>query len=219
MGAKTWMLVWAEHDAPLALLASPVLDREATQRLASRLFPDETLTLAGEGDLSFTCPPDDEVLIGCFDGVSVIAAKECALDHPSRLPSRFIGPGTVTLHAMHSVVDWLAFAQWRDGQLRRSLSLSPDSGVLENIGTPFEFELPFWAGQHTPLDPIEIEAGETYPFPFHPLELGEAALVAFFGYQLEGFMGSAAPSLEPEAIPLLAFRRGKPERKAWWRVW
>jgi hypothetical protein len=28
----------------------------------------------------------------------------------------------VVLHAMHSVVDWLAFAVWEDGRLLRSLS-------------------------------------------------------------------------------------------------
>jgi hypothetical protein len=36
---------------------------------------------------------------------------------------------------MHSVVDWFAYAVWIDGQLRRSLSLSPDSGIMEIVGT------------------------------------------------------------------------------------
>ncbi|WP_439145646.1 DUF6928 family protein [Streptomyces canus] len=33
---------------------------------------------------------------------------------------------------MHSVVGWFAFAAWGDGRLLRSLSLSPDSGIIEN---------------------------------------------------------------------------------------
>lgn len=36
------------------------------------------------------------------------------------------------LHAMHSVVDWFAFAVWGpDGKLRRALSVSPANGVIE----------------------------------------------------------------------------------------
>jgi hypothetical protein len=34
----------------------------------------------------------------------------------------------------------------------------------------------------------EDESAPPYPFPFHPLELGEAALREFFGYQLEGYI-------------------------------
>ena len=45
------------------------------------------------------------------------------------------------------------------------------------------------------LDPEEDPA--SYPFPFHPLELGEAALQAMFGYQLEGYLASSL--LEPES--------------------
>ncbi len=80
---------------------------------------------------------------------------------------------------MHSVVDWFAFARRNSGQLVRSLSLSPDSGIMEDIGQRFSFEEPFWSGQ-----PDDSE--DDYPFPFHPLELGEAALKEWFGYQLEG---------------------------------
>jgi len=39
-----------------------------------------------------------------------------------------------------------AFAQWVNGKLVRSLSLSPDSGILEDIGPRFPFEEPFWSG-------------------------------------------------------------------------
>jgi hypothetical protein len=35
-----------------------------------------------------------------------------------------------------------------------------------------------------------------YPFPFHPLELGEAALREFFGYRLEGIVDPGP--IEPE---------------------
>jgi hypothetical protein len=112
---------------------------------------------------------------------------------------------------MHSVVDWFAYAQWIDGKLVRSLSLSPDSGVLENTGPKMLFEEPYWAGEH----PVEVDEGEApYPLPFHPLELGEAALESLFGYHLEGFMDEAL--LKPETIPLVRYRRSSRSR---WKFW
>lgn len=215
MGAKTWMLVYADANAREALGAEPQLNREATQRLASTLFPGERLDLAGDGSLSFTCPPDNELRIGCFPGVSVLAAKEFGIDYPSRLPQRFLaagGSGTVTLHAMHSVVDWFAYAQWSNGKLLRSLSLSPDSGILEDIGQRLPFEEPYWSGKYPVVDGDEED--DAYPFPFDPLELGEAALAELFGYQLEGPMGTAL--LDPESIPLVVYKRSRP---SWWKFW
>src|SRR5512143_3817961 len=115
MGAKTWMLVYADGDAREALSRRPTLDRDQTLKLARKLFPHEKLAPLGDGNLSFTCPPDNELHIGCFPGVSVVAAKEFGIDYPSKLPQQFIaagGNGVVTLHAMHSVVDWFAYAMW-----------------------------------------------------------------------------------------------------------
>ena len=214
MGAKTWMLVYADASARAALAAYPALDREATLKLATNLFPGETLGPLDDGDLSYTCPPDNELCIGSFPGVSVVAAKEFGGDYPSKLPIRFVeagGTGTVTLHAMHSVVDWFAYAQWSAGRLVRSLSLSPDSGVLEDVGERMPFEAPYWSGNHPATEGEEDE----YPFPFHPLELGEVVLAELFGYQLEGVMGESM--LMPEKIPLLRYARTGPKKS--WQFW
>src|SRR5215472_18270221 len=168
MGTKTWMLVYADSNAREALRTNPQLDRQSTQTLATTLFPKEKLEAVGDADLSYTCPPDKELCIGCFPGVSIIAAKEFGIDHPSRLPERFIvaaGTGIVTLHAMHSVVDWFAFAQWANGKLLRSLSLSPDSGILEDIGERLPFEEP--SGEHPADDEEEPEEGPL-PLPVSP---------------------------------------------------
>jgi len=215
MGARTWMLVYADLGAREALKNRPLLNRDATSRLVHKLFPTENLEPLGDGDLSYTCPPDNEIHIGCFTGVSVVAAKEFGIDYPSSLPQRFIaagGSGTVSLHAMHSVVDWFAYAQWVDGILVRSLSLSPDSGILEDIGARLPFEEPYWAGQHPAVDYNDVY----YPFPFHPLELGEAALAELFGYQIEGMIDDDN-LLEPETIPLIIYKRSSSQ--SWWRFW
>lgn len=211
MGAKTWMLVYANTRVSEALKGSPQLDRDATFRLATKLFSKDKLELIGDGDLSRTCPPDDEVHIGCFPNVCILAAKEFGIDYPSTLPERFISEGThgaIYLHAMHSVVDWLAFAHWMNGRLIRSLSLSPDR-ILEDKGPRFPFEEPFWSGQH----PATEDEDDDYPLPFHPLELGEVALKEFFGYQLEGFIDQLPP-LQPESIPLLKYKR-----RSRWKFW
>lgn len=215
MGAKTWMIVLADSNARDALAVKPSLDREATQKFANALFPGERLEPIGDGDLSYTCPPGGEMHIGCFPGVSVVAAKEFGIDYPSKLNPRFIvagGNGTVTLHAMHSVVDWFAYATWEGGKLVRSLSLSPDSGILENIGQRLPFEEPYWSGEHPATD--DDEDKNAYPFPFHPLELGEAALKDRFGYQLEGYIDASL--LEPQSIPLIRYKRSRP---SWWKFW
>jgi hypothetical protein len=212
VGAKTWMLVHSNGSAKVALGSAPVLDREASAKLAKRLFPSEKLEPLSDGTLSFTNPPDDELVVGSVSGVSIVAAKEFAIDRPSQLPAMFLSQapaGTTYLHAMHSVVDWFAFAVWENGKLLRSLSLSPDSGIVENIGDQLPFEKPFWGGEHPAVDPAEEN---DYPFPFHPLELGEAALAEFFGYQLEGFINASL--LEPEQVALLRFKRTK---SSWWK--
>ena len=207
MGAKTWMLVYSTSDVAKVLRDNPQLDRGGTLRLATTLFPRDQLEPIGEGDLSYTCPPNNELHIGCFPTLSILAAREFGIDYPSKLPASFISyltSGTIYLHAMHSVVDWFAFAKWSNGELTRSLSVSPDNGVLEDIGERLPFEGPYWSGLH----PV----GDGYPLPFHPLELGEAALKDFFGYQLEGTLDPEL--LQPETIPLIKYKR----KRSWWKI-
>jgi hypothetical protein len=218
MGAKTWMLVYADSDARAALKAQPQLDREATHRFASALFRGQKLEFLADVDLSDTSPPGDDVHIGCFAGVSVVAAREFGAECPSKLPESFLAAGggrTIWLHAMHSVVDWFAYAQWSNGKLLRSLSLAPDNGIIENIGQRLSFEEPFWSGKHPKFD--DGNEHRAYPFPFHPLDLGEAALRELFGYQLEGWNASFLdPALvDAESIPLMRYKRPR----SWWKFW
>jgi hypothetical protein len=210
MGAKTTMLVVADTSAKAVFASYPTLDREASVRLLGDYFPGQRFESMADGCLGHTYPDDAEVYIGRFPGVTVIAAREFGIDYPSRLDAHFLqtaGAQTVCLHTMHSVVDFFAYGVWRSGKLVRSLSLAPDYGVMEETGERPEFERPYWAGEYPADDPEDAKDPEyePYPFPFHPLDLGEAALREFFGYQLEGFVD---PSLtEPYKIPLLQFKR------------
>ena len=214
MGAKTWMLITSDGNASETLAKRPSLDRSAAIAHAASMFPDETLSELEDGDLSYTNPPDNQLFVGCYGDVKIIAAKEFGIDFPSTLAHKYLPKtGLTTLHAMHSVVDWFAFAHWEDATLIRSLSLSPDNGIIEDIGDKLSFEKPYWNG-HFPA--VDDDEDIDYPFPFHPLELGEAALLHFFGYQIEGY--TDGNPIEPEDFPLLQLRRSATS-KPWWKVW
>ena len=107
------------------------------------------------------------------------------------------------MHGMHSVSDWLCFAVWENGSLVRSLSVSPDGGIGENIGEPYDFERPYWAGERPVGSTV---SGEPYPLPFHLLELGEDALRALFGFGVEGSPDPA--DVDSYEVPLRGFRVG-----------
>lgn len=207
MGAKNWMVITCDGDPRDLLKAKPVLDRDASEALARRLFPKSKLKAIEDTDLHSTCPRGSRLVIGVFPGMTIVAAEELTVDHPSRLPEHLrthSGHEWAYLHLVHSVVNWFAYGIWRRGELVRSLSLSLDSGVAEDIGARQPFELPYWAGTH--VEPEDAE-DEDYPFPFDPLDLGQGALRALFGYQLEG--DSGASLLDPASIKLMQFERSK----------
>jgi hypothetical protein len=198
VGAKDWMLFYSEGDIRAILQSAPPLDRAATGALVRRLHPGARVSEIEDGDLFAQAnPPDHYVYAGCFPGLTVVCTGEVGLDRPSELDRRFLNEAagrTVYLHAMHSVVDWFAYAIWNgDGSLWRALSLSPDHGVMEDIGVPLAFEAPYWTGDH-PVDDEEDEP--SYPLPFHPLELAEDALRALFGFNYEGHYLDDDPDLE-----------------------
>lgn len=199
MGAKNWMLCYTDGDVRPILQAAPPIDRAATRALVQRLYPTHELVETADGSLAETGPPDGIVLAGCFPRLSIVCTPEVALDRPSTLDRRFVkeaGGRTVYLHTMHALVDWFAFAKWDEaGYLERSLSLAPDRGLIENIGTPLKFEQPYWAG--------ERRLGDRYPLPFHPLDLGERLLRVLLGFNYDGPVHQGDPDVEK--IVLAAF--------------
>ncbi|MGI9323860.1 MAG: DUF6928 family protein [Pseudomonadales bacterium] len=215
MGASTWMLVYSNGNAGEVLRQKPELDRAKSLKFAEALFPETRFRALEEVDLSNTRPRGRDIHVGCYGDVSIVAAKEFGRDHPSKLSDAFVRTefgDTLCLHAMHSVVDFFAYAIWRDGVLTRSLSLSPDSGIIEDIGEAQEFEQPYWAGERPVVDDAD-ESAEAYPLPFHPLELGEAALLELFGYQLEALVDRT--QVQPEDLPMIRLKRSRKWRLSW----
>jgi hypothetical protein len=209
VGAKTALLIYVNGDVAGALHNAVELDRAATRALVSRLVPDCDVVAVEDGSLDRNINPADGLLYArVFAGLTVICAGELGEIRPGDVRSGWLAQGlgrSVILHSMHSVSDFLGFAVWReDGTLQRALCLSPDQGIVEDRGDRLPFEQAFWAGQH-PVDDDEDDV-EPYPLPFHPLELGEAALSALCGFVLEGIPLAGTPDLS--RVPLVGFRFG-----------
>jgi hypothetical protein len=215
MGAKTALLAFADGDIRPALLGATRLERTDVEGLVCQIHPGYLVASADDGTLSDDLyPPDDITYATVLAGAELFCDRRLVLDRPSELPEHLLNAGAgrrIIMHGMHSVVDWLCFAVWEKGRLVRSLSLSPGRGIQENIGEPYDFELPYWAGEH-PVNPVPGWPNQQpYPLPFHPLDLGEDALRALFGFIVEGY--PHPDDIDAEAVHLYGFRVTDPSGK------
>jgi hypothetical protein len=217
MGAKDWFICYADAHVARVLSTNPQLDREATELLVRRLFPDDDVVAMDDGTLGENAhPADEDVFAAVWPGAAIVCTSQAARDRPSQLGARFLKEGagrTVFTHAMHSVVDWFAYATWDpDGRLRRALSVSSNDEVIEDIGARLPFEDRFWAGDFPATDDGD------YPLPFHPLELSEATLEQLFGFVFEGHSGLGDSILvDPFDVTLAGFRLNGGRRRSFFR--
>ena len=110
MGAKTWMLTFSDGDASKILKNKPTPDKEKATELLGRIFPSKNYEPIEDVSLLKTSPPDNEVIVGCYPGLSFVASSKFAIDYPSKLDNSFLLQDlgrTIHLIAMHSVVDCL----------------------------------------------------------------------------------------------------------------
>lgn len=215
MGAKAWFAAYFDGNPKDTLSKKPELDRAASAALAEKMFAGYTIQENEDGTLDFLNPEKREVFIGVYGELKIIAHQDFSGDLPSQTNPRWLATelgSTIYVHATHSVVDWFAFALWKEGQLVRSTSVSPEGGVQEDIGEKLPVELPYWDGSFSLED--ELEEDEPYPLPFHPLELSEAVLLATLGFQFEGHPDDWI--CDPMEIPIMKFQISK---KAWWKFW
>ncbi len=208
MGAKTALLAFSEGDIRPALLGATRSDPAEAEELVRVVLPGFDVAPVEEMTLwEGVNPAEDVTYATVLAGADLVCDWRLVLDRPSELADHLLQAADgrrIIMHGMHSVVDWLCFAVWEDGRLIRSLSVSPDSGIQENIGEPLDFELPFWAGEH-PVEPVPgWPSNGPYPLPFHPLELGEEALRGLFGFVLEGHPDP--DDIDADSIPLHGFR-------------
>ncbi|XVU20845.1 DUF6928 family protein [Actinoplanes sp. CA-054009] len=209
MGAKTALLAFVEGDLRSALRGAPDADPAEVLALVRGMHPGYEVTPIADGVLGEDAyPPDDTSYATVLAGAVLFCDQRLVCDRPSQLPARLLGAAgdrRIIMHGMHSGSDGLCFAVWENGSLVRSLSVSPDGGVVEDIGEPYDFERPYWAGERPAGSTLP---GGPYPLPFHPLELGEDALRALFGFILEGRPDPA--DVDPYEVPLRGFSVADP---------
>ncbi|MET0425557.1 MAG: hypothetical protein ABW046_16940 [Actinoplanes sp.] len=184
-------MAFTDGDLRPALLGAVPSTAAEAEALVRTIHPGHEVTPSEGGFLTrLSYPPDNVTYATVLAGAEILCDNRLVLNRPSELPAHLVKLGAdrrILMHGMHSGVDWHCFAVWENGTLIRSLSLSPGGGIAENIGEPFAFERSFWAGDH-PVDPDPgDEDEELYPLPFHPLDLGEEALRALFGFVLESY--------------------------------
>ncbi|MDA1359354.1 hypothetical protein O1R50_06960 [Glycomyces luteolus] len=184
MGAKAAIVYIGEGLPRDALRNAPPFDPVASAELAEAVLGAPVSEVGRAPLAASTWPEAPEISAVSFPDFDLVCFKPLAQDRPSDLTEwiRAMSPaGNACGVFMYSVYDYLSMAVWEHGDVRRSLSLTPDEGILEDLGERYPFETAFWNGDHSIHD-----FAPDYPFPFHPLELGEATLGGWFGFHLEG---------------------------------
>ncbi|MEH3154749.1 MAG: hypothetical protein PGN29_05185 [Gordonia paraffinivorans] len=206
MGANAGMLWFVDSDDPIADLRFGVRnDPDAAGRVAQGVVGESVLVARGETTLDRAAAgPDDEIAVGVFGRITVIAGATVATDFPSQLPDSLIAARPAQV--VHLIVTDLersfgAFASWENGSLRRSFASNPVD-IAENIGLPYVFEREFWAGER-PLRYSEGAMPDPQALPFHPTEFADQASTHWVGLRLTPPFGPDVVS--PETIPVSRF--------------
>ncbi|MFI1423176.1 DUF6928 family protein [Streptomyces sp. NPDC020731] len=201
MGSKAAVAVFTDADPKKAFRNIEVIDYAKSKHLAEMAL-GVALRETGLSALDLAVWPDSgSVCAASLPEFEIICSRKLARYRPSELTewiSRLAGGRDAYAVFMHSVEDWGAFAVWSGDHLLRSLSVNPDSGIIEDVGERLPFEVPFWEGEHSVRD----EA--SYGLPFHPIDFGNEALREFFGFILEGREDETC--FDPEEVEIPEFR-------------
>jgi hypothetical protein len=180
-------------------------DETAARALAAGLVPDMTLMPLGQCDLvAASTPAADQIFVGVYRSLAVVTGPILKTSSPSTLPEQWTAalPAQATI-LLNTDPEFAvgAFARWEDGILRRSFAANPVD-IYENIGLPFVFEGPFWAGER-PLVYAQGAIPDPQALPFHPQEFAEEAIRTWLGFRITT---PRDPSdSDPESILLSGF--------------
>lgn len=199
--------VWfLDTDDPIGVLsATPPTDVVAAQKLASGIYGDRVLVPIHDTDLSTAAAAQDShVYAGWYGPLAVISCSLFDTDEPSALTRTIatVHPSAAaTLLVTDPETSFGVFARWEDGELRRSFAAHPVT-IHENLGLPYPFEKPFWAGEY----PLRYAAGvapEPMALPFHPQQIAEEANREWLGFRFTTPLSET--DLDPTRIPVTAF--------------
>ncbi|MGA5033364.1 DUF6928 family protein [Streptomyces cellulosae] len=200
MGSKAAILVLTDERPRGLFRGASGWDRGESLDLAARFLGGAPREL-GVLPLDLAVWPEGEAAcVASFPSFDVICSRKIALDHPSDFVSeaaRLAGRRSAYAVCMDSSEDWASILSWSPSGLIRAVSLSPGSGVIEDVGKKFPFEWPFWDGQR----PLRASG---YRLPFHPIDFGNEALRHFFGFILEGTEDDLC--IDPEEVEIPVFQ-------------
>lgn len=199
MGFKTNLIALSTDVPRLAITAGDEGGRSAAEAVVAEIFPGRALTFSGTSNVyEASYPGDDSVGVSTFGDVVVLGGNWVVEKGHDEVVAAARGR-TVWEVSIHSVVD-LCHIEVRapDGRIVRKLDrytdMEPGDVDAGTRGDPLPFEAPYWAGEHPVSDDEEEDAGygPGDSTPFHPLDMGEAAMGWIFG-----FYGESAP---PDAV-------------------
>jgi hypothetical protein len=212
MGFKTSLYAVGPGVPRVDLVAHEEGGAEAAAEVARRWFPGVIGEPLGTADLSEGgYPGEGELYVATFGPTTVFGGGPVLGEHRDRLAAAAAAAGLTSWELnIHSVVDLCQFEVHDEtGRTVRALDIYSDADpqdVTEGaVGDPLPFEVPYWDGEHAEVD--------DYPHPFHPLELGEAAMAWMFGSFGEGAPDDAVQRglgdlLDPFDVPMHGFRVG-----------
>ncbi|MFD7778815.1 DUF6928 family protein [Streptomyces sp. NPDC059753] len=201
MGSKAALVAFVEEGFERVFRGPLVIDHVKSKRLAETVLGGAARE-TGPIPLDLAVWPDVGVVSAAsFPGYEIVCSRELARNQPSELTdwvSRVAEGRRTYAVFMHSAEDWGAVAAWSENCLVRSLSLNPNSGIIEDFGERLAFESPFWEGRNLAPAPV------VYNLPFHPIDFGNEALREFFGFILEGREDESC--IDPEEVEIPTFR-------------
>ncbi|MGV0397390.1 DUF6928 family protein [Corynebacterium suicordis] len=162
--------------------SQPEGGRGRAEEMMQHLFGD-TYAYSKESDVYDVTRSGDRLWIGNWGSTTIVAGDWGNSTPPVDLSEGF---GTWELIIESSVDAFGYFVKggpWGD----RELEMDPDTGTdFESTmkGKSLPFEEPYFRGDHSMYDEDE-DPEDQYPLPFHPLDLGNAALLWAFGIEAE----------------------------------
>ena len=170
-----WFVNTAE---PAKVLANePRADRGFGRKLLAQLNPAWPITPIGEFPLNRSSTPGrDEFYIAGYPGVAVVQTfvEDVSVLSEAVPQLRACLPSADTyIFAAGTDSDFAGFAHYSGDTVRRAFASTRDA-VLEDVGLPDPFEMPYWAGE-------KAEQVGGISLPFVPKDLARAAEESWIG--------------------------------------
>lgn len=164
-----WFVTAADPAAVLD--GEPRADRGFGRKLLAQLNPSWPITPIGEFPLNRSSTPGPaEFYIAGYPGVAVVRTfvEDVSVLSQALPQLRASLPSSDTyIFAAGTDSDFAGFAHFAGTQVRRAFAATRNA-VLEDVGLPDPFELPFWAGE-------EAEQVGGISLPFDPADLARVA--------------------------------------------